>query len=324
MRGLPYPSARSHPMHDHHGHSHGIHQHGPAGCEQRKANTLRMAVTLGLTLVYMVAEAVGGWWSDSLALMADAGHMFSDAAALGLSLFALWISQRPPTPQHSYGYYRAEILAALANGATLVVISLVICWEAIARLSTPHEVAGPVMMGIAAGGLVVNIVGLAILHRGRDDSLNVRGAWLHLLTDAMGSVAALVAGGLVYARGWEWADPVASILIGLLVIYSSWSLLREAIGILMQRTPKRIDAEAVTEAILALPGVREVHDLHVWTITGGMDSLSAHVVLASGHPPRMALDAIRGLMQSDFQIEHVTIQLEPDDQAACGTSFPTE
>ncbi len=309
-------------QHDHRGHDHHGHDHGAHGNDQRARNGGRMAITLGLTLAYMVAEALGGWWSDSLALLADAGHMFSDAAALGLSLFAIWIAQRPPTPQHSYGYYRAEILAALANGATLVVISFFICWEAIARLALPHtDVQGPVMIGIAVGGLLVNLIGLAVLHRGRGDSLNVRGAWLHLFTDALGSVAALAAGALIWAFHWYWADPVASMLIGLLVIYSSWSLLSEAIAILMQRTPGHIDVEAVRGAMLALPGVRDVHDLHVWTITGGMESLSAHVVLAGDHAPRAALESIRDLVRAQFQIDHVTIQLEPDDAGECRTSF---
>jgi cobalt-zinc-cadmium efflux system protein len=303
-------------MHDH-CHHHASNQ----SAEQRSRNRWRLTLTLVLTGLYMFAEAIGGWLSDSLALLADAGHMFSDAAALGLSLFAIWIAQRPPTPQHSYGYYRAEILAALANGATLVGISLFICIEAIGRLSSPHVVFGPVMIGVAVGGLFVNLAGLVILHGGRDDSLNVRGAWLHLLTDALGSVAALGAGALIWGFGWNWADPVASILIGLLVIYSSWSLLRDAINILMERTPPHISIDEVREAMLMLPGVCGVHDLHVWTITGGMESLSAHVTLAGGHPPRLALEAIGELLRREFHIEHSTIQLEPDDEADCRTSF---
>jgi len=306
-------------MHDH------CHHHGHAhSAESRARNRSRLTLTMGLTVVYMFAEAIGGWWSDSLALLADAGHMFSDAAALGLSLFALWIAQRPPTPQHSYGYYRAEILAALANGAALVAISIFICFEAIGRLREPHVVAGPIMMGIAAGGLVVNVIGLAILHGGRQGSLNVQGVWLHLLTDALGSVAALAAGGLVWAWGWEWADPVASMLIGALVIYSSWSLLRDAINILMERTPPHIDVGEVRQTILGLAGVCGVHDLHVWTITGGMESLSAHVTIAAGQSSRAALEAIGEALKREYGIEHSTIQLEPDDDAACRTSFETQ
>lgn len=282
-----------------------------------------MALTLGLTLAYMVAEAVGGWWVNSLALLADAGHMFSDAGALGLSLFAIWIAQKPPTPQHSYGYYRAEILAALANGASLVFISLVICWEAIGRMASPPEVdrQGLVMMGIAVGGLLVNAIGLAILHSSRGESLNVQGAWLHLLTDALGSLVTIVSGALIWGCGWYWADPFASILIGLLVIYSAWWLLSEAVAVLMQRAPRHIDVGRVRSALLAVPGVRDVHDLHVWTVTGGIDSLSAHVNVNGEPAPRELLASIRELLRVEFQIEHVTIQIEPDDAEECKTSF---
>ncbi len=284
-------------------------------------NRARLAWTLGLTLVYMVAEVVGGYMADSLALLADAGHMFSDAAALGLSLFAAWISLRPPTPQHSYGYYRAEILAALANGAALIAISILIFIEAVHRLDTPQPVEGVLMLGIAAGGLVINLIGLAILHSGKDESLNIHGAWLHLLTDAMGSVAALVAGGLIWQFGWNWADPLASILIGLLVIYSSWNLLKQAIAILMESTPPHLNVDAVRSAMIVAPGVCGVHDLHIWTITSGMDSLSAHVVLLPGHEGNAALDSLRRILHEQFGIDHITIQIEPASQDECRTSF---
>ncbi len=265
--------------HHHHGHDQ-VHAGACPSDAARRQNTRRLAGVLVLTLTYMLAEAIGGWLADSLALLADAGHMLSDAAALGLSLFAAWIAHRPPTPQHSYGYYRAEILAALANGATLIAVSLVIFYEAISRLARPHDVEGQWMMAIAGGGLAVNVVGLAILHGGRSENLNLRGAWLHLLTDALGSVTAILAGLLIWARGWHWVDPVASILIGVLVIYSSWGLLKEAIAILMESTPKHLDVDAIRDAIAAAPGVRSVHDLHIWTITSGRVSLSAHVIVA--------------------------------------------
>ena len=269
----------------------------------------------------MLAEAVGGWLTDSLALLADAGHMLSDAAALGLSLFAAWISHRPPTPQHSFGYYRAEILAALANGATLVAISIVIFIEAVERLAEPHPVEGQWMMGIAFGGLLVNMLGLAMLHRGRAESLNLQGAWLHLLTDALGSVAALAAGGLIWAYGWNWADPAASILIGLLVIYSSWQLLKEAIAILMESTPKHLDVDAVRDAIAAGPGVRGVHDLHIWTITSGMISLSAHVIVADDQSPQTSLRTLSQMLHDRFGFDHTTLQIETEDQIACRTPY---
>lgn len=274
-----------------------------------------------LTAAYMVAEIVGGYLSDSLALLADAGHMFSDVAALALSLFAAWIARRPPTPQWTYGYHRAEILAALANGATLIAISMVIFIEAAKRLNTPEPVAGPLMLGVAAGGLVVNLLGLAILSSGGQENLNVRGAWLHLLTDALGSVAALAAGALIWAFGWYWTDPVASIAIGVLVIYSAWNLVKQAIAILMQGTPAHLNLDTVQQAIAAAPGVVEVHDLHIWTITSGMHSLSAHVVLLAGHDPQQALADIRQVVHDRFEIDHITIQIDPAGRAECRTAF---
>ena len=300
----------------------GHHHHHDHDREAGRAgNRARLGWTLLLTLAYMVAEIVGGYLSDSLALLADAGHMFSDAAALALSLFAAWIAARPPTPQHSYGYYRAEILAALANGATLIAISIFVFIEAFHRLGAPHPVVGPLMLAVASGGLVINLAGMAILNAGKSHSLNVHGAWLHLLTDAMGSVAAIVAGALVWAYGWNWADPVASVLIGILVIYSSWSLLKQAIAILMESTPGHLDVDAVRGAIQSTPGVREVHDLHIWTITSGMESLSAHVVLADGYEGAASLKTLRQVLHDRFAIDHITIQIEPAGQDPCPSSF---
>src|SRR5436305_9688313 len=260
--------------HSHAGHSHGhSHSHGSGSSRSR------LLWTLGLVVLYMVAEAVGGWLTGSLALLADAGHMLSDAAALGLSVFAMSMSRRPRTSKRTYGYHRLEILAALANGATLVAISILVMIEAVRRFGRPEAVDAAGMMGIAAGGLLVNLVALWILHEGRDESLNVRGAWLDVVTDALGSVQAIVAGVLIWRFGWQWADPVASVLIALLVIYSAWSLLRAATGVLMEHAPAHIDVDEVQEAMAQVPGVLEVHDLHVWTITSGMESLSAHVLV---------------------------------------------
>lgn len=304
-----------------HHHHHDLTNRREAARNGRSFGHARLAWTLGLTLTYMVAEIVGGYLSDSLALLADAGHMFSDAAALGLSLFAAWISQRPPTPQHTYGYYRAEILAALANGATLIAISILIFIEAFRRFGNPEPVQGTLMFTIALGGLVINLAGMAILHAGRSASLNVRGAWLHLVTDALGSVATLAAGALIWAFGWYWVDPAASIAIGLLVIYSAWNLVRQAIAILMEGTPPHLSLEAVHEAILSVPGVTEVHDLHVWTITSGMDSLSAHVVLLSGYEQQASLESVRQMLDKQFGIDHVTIQIDPAGQEECRSSF---
>ena len=287
-----------------HGHAHG----GSAGSQNRK----RLAIVLVLVTLYMVAEVIGGLLTNSLALLADAGHMLSDAAALALSLFAIWIAQRPATPGKTYGYYRTEILAALVNGATLVAISVYIFYEAWQRFGEPPHVQGGLMMIIAVGGLAINLVGLWILNAGRGESLNVQGAWLHVLTDALGSVGAIVAGGLIWGFGWQWADPLASVIIGVLVLYSSWALLRETVGVLMEGAPGHIDVDEVRNTIRKVPGVHEVHDLHVWTITSGMVALSAHVVieLAAFTPTKAA--EIRKPLHDRFGIDHATIQLDVD------------
>ena len=261
----------------------------------------------------MIAEVVGGLLTNSLALLADAGHMLSDAASLALALFAMWIAQRPPTPRHTYGYYRTEILAALINGATLVAIAIYIFIEAYERVGEPPEVQGALMMGIAVGGLIINLVGLWILNAGKSESLNVHGAWLHVLTDALGSVGAIVAGALIWAFGWNWADPVASVLIGLLVIYSSWALLKETVAVLMEGAPGHIDVDEVRGAIRSIDGVAAVHDLHVWTITSGMVALSAHVEATGARPHSVLLKEIQNVLHDGFEIDHATIQIEPED-----------
>lgn len=305
------------------GHSHGsghAHSHSPGrthgggyGAQHRK----RLAIVLVLVTVYMVAEVIGGLLTNSLALLADAGHMLSDAAALALSLFAIWIAQKPATPRHTYGYYRTEILAALVNGATLVAISLYIFVEAYQRIGQPPEVQGGMMMAIATGGLLINLLGLWILNSGRNESLNVRGAWLHVLTDALGSVGAITAGGLIWAFGWYWADPVASVAIGVLVLYSSWALLRETVAVLMEGAPGHIDVDEVRNEIRAVPGVQAVHDLHVWTITSGMVALSGHVVVGEEGFGQEILRRVRSVLHDRFGIDHSTIQLE---QEPCGES----
>jgi cobalt-zinc-cadmium efflux system protein len=259
----------------------------------------------------MLAEAVGGWLTGSLALLADAGHMLSDVAGLGLSLFAIWIAERPPTPQRSFGYYRAEILAALANGAALVAVSIFIFVEAYRRIWQPPEVQGAGMLAIAAGGLVVNLIGLWILGQGRHENLNVRGAWLHVLGDALGSVGAMAAGALVWAFAWHWADPLISVVIGLLINYSAWRLLAESVAVLMEYAPRGIDVDEVLETMKSVPGVLAVHDLHVWSVTSGLNSLSAHVVIDDGQSATALLTELRTLLHDRYGIDHSTLQIEP-------------
>jgi cobalt-zinc-cadmium efflux system protein len=291
--------------HDHHGTSSDHHAH------DREADRRRLAIVLALVAAYMVAQFVGGLITGSLALVADAGHMLSDAAALALSLFALWIARRPAGRRQTYGYYRAEILAALANGATLIAIAILIFVEAYRRLTEPTEVLGGAMMAIACGGLAINVVGLWLLHPSHGGSLNIRAAWLHVLGDALGSVGAIAAGVLIWLFGWRWADPVASIVIGALVLVSSWALVKESVDVLMENTPKNLDIDQIRDAVVGLEGVADVHDLHVWSITSGWESLSAHVVVADGLDHSIVLGQVRQLLNERFGIDHVTIQIEP-------------
>jgi cobalt-zinc-cadmium efflux system protein len=280
------------------------HDHAHSHAGQRG-----LRITLGLVCAYMVAEVVGGLVSGSLALLADAGHMLSDAAALGLALFAMRMARKPATAEKTYGYYRAEILAALVNGAALLVISVFILIEAWERFQAPSPVRAPLMIAVAAGGLAVNLVGLRVLSGERDRSLNLRGAWLHVLTDALGSVQALVAGVLIAWLGWLWVDALASVLIALLVAWSSWTLLRESVTVLMEGSPAHIDVAAVRSALMDHPEVVEVHDLHVWTITSGLESLSAHVVVER-EPTADLLATLRETLLARFGLEHVTLQIE--------------
>lgn len=293
-----------------HSHAH-RHDHGAGGSRTENRNRLRWALALAAS--FMVAEVVGGIAANSLALLADAGHMLSDVAALGLSLFALWMAGRPSGSGKTFGYHRVEILAALVNGATLVALAVWIVVEAVGRLDAPPEVRGPLLLVVAVGGLVVNLIALAVLHGGRDESLNVRGAWLHVMADALGSVQAIGAGALIWAFGWYWVDPVASIVIAVLIVYSSWSLLQEAVSVLMESAPGHLDVDEVRDAILRVEGVGEVHDLHVWTITSGFVALSAHVVAEEGAERNGdLLPVLREELHDRFGIEHVTIQVEPE------------
>jgi cobalt-zinc-cadmium efflux system protein len=292
-----------------HGHGHDHASGARAGAQRR------LAWTLGIVLAYMVAEVVGGILTRSLALLADAGHMLSDAASLGLALFATWIAQKPRTPERSFGYHRTEILAALVNATTLLAIAVVIVIEAWGRLRHPANVDGQPMMWVAVGGLVANLAGVAILHGGRHASLNIRGAWLHVLSDALGSVQAIVAGVLIWKLGWNWADPLASVIIAGLVVWSAIPLLRETVGVLMEATPGHVDARAVQAALAGIDGVRAVHDLHIWTITSGFVSLSAHLNV-TGRDSGRVLEEARRILRGRFGIEHSTIQL--DGPEGCG------
>ena len=305
-------------MHSHshphaHGHSHGPPPHGlPAGADgdgpdRRIIPRLRWA--LAITAIFLVAEVVGGILSNSLALLADAGHMLTDVAALALSLFVAWFSRQPGTPQKTFGYLRWEILAAFLNGATLLLISAWIAWEAIGRLRAPEPIIGELMLAVSVGGLVVNLVAAWLLHATSGESLNVRGAYLHVLSDLLGSVGTVTAALLVILTGWTRADPVVSILTVLLIVRAAWALVRESVDVLLEASPTHISLGAVRAQLEAIPGVESVHDLHVWTVTSGVVAMSAHAIVREPDRQQHVLEHVHDAMRL-FGIEHVTIQLE--------------
>ena len=273
----------------------------------------RLTVVLFLTSLYMVAELLGGWWTGSLALLADAGHMFTDAAALILALTAVWFGSRPATSKKTFGYYRLEIIAALVNGVALVVLALMICYGAYERWLNPPVVRSGPMILVASGGLVVNLISAWILHSRDEVDLNMRGAWLHVMGDALGSVAAIMAGVFMMAFGWYAADPVFSVLISLLIIWGSIRLIRESTNVLLEGAPAHINLAAVEDAILATNGVNDVHDLHVWTITSGRDALSAHVIHGHSISQPDLLKELRIKLHDRFGVDHLTIQMETPD-----------
>ena len=289
----------SHEGHAHHGHSHG------AGAGRRALTFVFL-----LTTAFLALEVVGGFLTGSLALLADAGHMASDAVSLGLALFAVWLAERPATPRRSFGYKRAEILAALANGVTLVAVSVWIFVEAFRRLQDPEPILGGWMMAVAVVGLLVNVAGAIALSRSGGESLNVEGALRHVLADLLGSIGVIVAAGIILLTGWRYADPLVSAVIGVLVLASSWKLLRDSTNILLEATPRNVDAEQVGRRMASVSGIEEVHDLHIWTITSGFPALSAHVLVGRNedcHARRRDLEAV---LAHDFGIEHTTLQVD--------------
>lgn len=281
---------------------------------EQATDSRRLALALLITVVYFFAELVGGLLTNSLALLSDAGHMFSDIAALGLSLFAFQMARRPATPTKTYGYHRLEILAALINGLALWLIVGVIFNEAYRRLWNPPQVHGVGMLAVAALGLAVNVAAGWILLGCDRGSLNVRGALLHVAGDALGSVGAVIAALVMLLTGWYLADPLVSFGIGLLILYTSWDLVRESVDILMQSVPRGIDAAQVQQAMEQVPGVVKIHDFHVWSVTSGVFTLSAHAVIRPDGNAHGILDQIEDRLKNEFAIEHTTIQLETEDR----------
>jgi len=270
----------------------------------------RLTWTLAVTLAVLAAELIGGILAGSLALLADAAHMISDAAAIGLSLFALWFAARPATAERTFGFQRVEVLAALANGATLLVIAGLILAEAYRRLLSPPEVRGPLMLAVAVVGLVANVSAALILAPVRRTGLNLRSAFLHVLGDLLGSIGTIAAALLISLTGWTLADPLISAFIGVLIIVSAWRLMRESVGVLLEGVPSGLRYAEIAGAMLALPHVADLHDLHVWSITSDFPVLTSHVVITENAGPERVLQDLRRVLADRFGITHATLQLE--------------
>ena len=293
--------------------------------QARERGVVRAGVAASSVLC--IAELVGGWLTNSLALLTDAAHMFTDVAALALTLFALWVAARPASDSKTFGYARAEILAALVNGVVLWVLVVLIVLEAWTRLHDPPAVRAGGMLAVAVAGLLVNVFVAMRLHEHQASSLNLRGAYLHVLSDLLGSIGAIVAGVVILATGWNAVDSLVSILIAGLILFSSWKLVREAVDVLMEAVPPHVDVERLERALGAVPGVEEVHDLHVWTLTTGRYALSAHVVARNRVGDNELLTAMTAVCLQGFRIAHTTIQVEhesrrPDEPAACADRQP--
>lgn len=281
------------------------HEHD-AGWGSARALLLALVLTAG----YTVVEVVAGLLTGSLALLADAAHMLSDNVSIALALVAIVLSRRPSTPRRTYGFKRAEVLAALANGVALVVLALWIFYEAVQRFGDPPEVLGGWMLAVGALGIGVNVGAGGILIRGRGESLNVEAAFRHVLADLLGSLGVVAAALVIVVTGWVEADPLVSVVIGVLVLASSWTILRDSTSILLEAAPRGIDTRAVGERLAAAPGVVEVHDLHIWTITSGFPALSAHVLVGRGEDCHARRRELEQVLSGEFGIEHTTLQVD--------------
>ena len=290
------------------GHDHAAALTGSAARQHRG----RFVWALGLTLAYMAAEVVGGIITGSLALLADAAHMLTDAGGLALALLAIRFAERPATPQKTYGYLRAEILSALANAVVLLLLTVYILYEAYRRFVDPPQVIGGPMLAVAAVGLIVNLISMRLLAGGSSESLNVKGAYFEVLADMLGSLGVIVAALIVMITGWRLIDPLMGAGIGLFIVPRTWSLLRQATHILLEGTPPKVDLRLLEERLRRIPGVVGVHDLHVWTITSGLDAMSGHVVVRDKEDGARVLREAREAMAEEFNVDHVTIQIEDE------------
>lgn len=273
-------------------------------------NKGRLKVVLGLTLTYLIAEIIGGILTKSLALLADAGHMFTDVGGIALALFAINVASRPASPEKTYGYYRAEILASLANAVVLIGISVYILYEAYQRFLNPPEVQSKAMLIVAAIGLIINIAGIFILRKSSQESLNMKGAYFEVLSDMLTSIGVIVAGIIMLTTGWYYADPILSAGIGLFILPRTWILLKDAVSVLLEGTPKDVNIAELRTGILKLENVEGLHDLHVWSLTSGVNAMSGHISLATNADYSQSLKIINDYIKSNFKIIHTTIQLE--------------
>lgn len=293
------------------------HAHGGGGQSAAGKNKGKLVLVLGFTTTYLVAEVVGGLAFNSLALLADAGHMLTDVVGLAMALFAIWFAERKATPEKTYGYYRIEILAAMANAVILIGISLYILFEAYRRFIDPPEVQSLGMLSVAVIGLVVNIAGLLILRAGSKESLNMKGAYFEVLSDMLTSVGVIIAGLIMFfSGGLYWVDPLISAGIGLFILPRTWILLKDAVGILLEGTPSDVNIASLRDALKKIKGVADVHDLHVWALTSGMNAMSVHAVLADGSEHNDVLERLHECCTNEFKISHTTIQIERGDFAS--------
>ena len=273
-------------------------------------NKNRLKIVLLLTGTYLVAEVVGGIITKSLALLADAGHMLTDVGGLILALLAIRLAEKPANPQNSYGYYRAEILAALTNAVVLIGVSLYILYEAYQRFLSPPEIQSTPMLIVAGVGLVVNLIGMFILKKGSGESLNMKGAYFEVLSDMLTSIGVIVAAIIMLTTGWYYADPLISAGIGLFILPRTWILLKDAVRVLLEGTPYDVDIVKLRDTIKNIRGIKDVHDLHVWSLTSGVNAMSAHVVIEGVNSESEMLTTINKTVKSEFMISHTTIQLE--------------
>lgn len=283
------------------------HDHVQSASSRNKKS---LAIVFGLTSFYLIVEVIGGLWTGSLALLADAGHMLTDVAGVGLALLAIRFAERPASPERTYGYYRVEILAALTNAVVLILISLYILYEAYQRFKNPPEVQSAGMLGVASIGLIVNIVGMYILRSGSQESLNMKGAYFEVLSDMLTSIGVIFAGVIMLTTGWYYADPIISAGIGLFILPRTWALLKDAVGVLIEGTPADVNIALLRESLMEIEGVADIHDLHVWSLTSGVNAMSVHAVITGDDQHDVVLTRVHEHCTEQFKISHVTVQTE--------------